>query len=150
MKRLAATVCVLGFGLPVGGCGGSDASGAPARPQAVAVEWTKAMGSKDGETACSLMTPASVRFLEKPVKPLRVPVGPAVLRRGIPSRPCAALLSKGLAPRLPVRSTTVHKDFAVVRMDDSTQLLHRIVLLQVRGRWLIDFPRTWDHPFGRD
>jgi hypothetical protein len=76
VNRLAAIgcalVCRVSVSVSVVGCGGSDSDSSDARgPRAVAVDWTKAIASHDGETACSLMTPASVRWVEQPLE--RIP-----------------------------------------------------------------------------
>ena len=146
--------CALALGM--GGCGGgSDSSNDPPSPRAVAVAWANALNSGDGEKACSLMTPASVRELEKPLPPLSIPrVGPREGRQqisqGSPRTPCRKLMSHASGPRLPPASTTVNSQRAVVQMKERKQIMHRVVLLQIAGHWRVDFARTWDHPFGMD
>jgi hypothetical protein len=142
------------------GCGSGSGANAsdPAGPRAIAVAWSKAIDARDGEKACSLMTPASVKSVEKPLKPLIVPlpggrtnqVRKKQLSAGHPARPCAKEMSHGLGPKLPAGSTSVKGDRAVVEMKERKQLMHRVVLFRVKGKWGVDFDRTWDHPFGKD
>jgi hypothetical protein len=124
-----------GFGLvacasviALAGCGsGSDSNASdPAGPRAIAVAWSKAIDARDGGKACSLMTPASVKSVEKPLKPLIVPlpvgrtnqVRKKQLSAGHPARPCAKEMSHGLGPKLPAGSTSVKGDRAVVEMKE--------------------------------
>jgi hypothetical protein len=113
------------------------------------------MNSGDSEKACSLMTPASVREVERPLKPLSVPrLGPRGGRQevspGRPATPCRKVLAHGFGPKLPVGSTTIDGQRAVVAMKDRDQLMHRIVLFRVDRDWRVDLARTWDHSFGTD
>jgi hypothetical protein len=146
---------VAACGALVGGCGHSnnDQAANPG-PQAVAVAWVQALDSHDGATACSLMTPASVTRIERPLPPIPgLPFGGREARKPIPGRPrtpCPKLLSEASGPQLPVASTTAHGKHAVVTMKDKDQLLHRLVLESIDGRWLVDFARSWGHPFGTD
>jgi hypothetical protein len=59
-------------------------------------------------------------------------------------------MSHGIGPELPVASTAVAGKKAVAQMQERTQIIHRVVLFSMHGRWLVDYARTWDHPFGTD
>jgi hypothetical protein len=134
-------------------CGGSSQRGDDgAGPRSVTVEWARAVASGNGDKACSLMTPASVRWIEKPLKPLRVrlPSGTRQISPGHPSRPCTKRMSHGIGPDLPVASTAVDGNKAVALMQERSQIIHRVVLFSAHGHWLVDYARTWDHPFGTD
>jgi hypothetical protein len=150
--RFAVIGCGMACLVLSAGCGGADSSSKTSAPEAAAVDWATALASRDGAHVCSLMTPASVRSVERPLKRLPgLPFGPPIARKGFagrPSRPCAKLMSHGLAPKLPAGQTTIHGSVAVVRM--SPGLLHRVVLRSIDGRWLVDFDRSWGHPFGVD
>jgi hypothetical protein len=155
---LGAAVCA--SAIAIVGCGSESNSNSNERsaPRAVAVAWSKALDAKDGEKACSLMTPASVKSVERPLPPLRVPlpvgqnnqVRRKQISAGHPARPCSKEMSHGLGPTLPAGSTSIDGQRAVVQMKEREQLMHRVVLFQVNGNWRVDFDRTWDHPFGTD
>jgi hypothetical protein len=141
--------------IAVSGCGGGSGSTTndDSTPQAVAVAWSNALNSGDGKTACSLMTPGSVREVEKPLKPIPpLPIGNhhKPVFRGRPARPCPVVMSRGSGPKLPPASTTISGHRAIVQMKQRTQIMHRVVLLNVDGDWRVDFARTFGNPFGTD